>query len=82
MIAVFLYDQSLSCILEGRRTTDWFEVRSGVKQGCVMSGFIFVIVIFWVMKETLDKRRLHWNLTAVLEDLDYADDIALLARRH
>ena len=56
---------------------------SGVKQGCVMSGFIFVIVIDWVMRNTLDKRRgLRWNLTTVLEDLDYADDIALLASRH
>ena len=78
-----LYDQSSSCILEGNRTSDWFEVRSGVKQGCVMSGFIFVIVIDWVMRNTLDKRRgLRWNLTTVLEDLDYADDIALLASRH
>ena len=48
-----------------------------------MSGFIFVIVIDWVMRNTLDKRRgLRWNLTTVLEDLDYADDIALLASRH
>ena len=37
-----LYDQSSSCILEGRGTSDWFEVRSGVKQGCVMSGFILI----------------------------------------
>jgi len=77
------YDQKLSCILEGRRRSDWFKVRSGVKQGCVMSGFIFVIVIAWVIRKTFDKRReLRWNLTTVLEDLDYADDIALLARRH
>ena len=35
------------------------------------------------MSNTLDKRRgLRWNLTIVLEDLDYADDIALLASRH
>ena len=56
MIRRNLYDQSSSCILEGRRTSDWFKVRSGVKQGCVMSGFIFVIVIDWVMRKTLDKR--------------------------
>ena len=78
-----LYDKSVSCILEGRRTSDWFEVRSRVKQGCVMSGLIFVIVIDWVTRKTLDNRRgLRWNLTTVLEDLDYADDIALLASKH
>lgn len=47
-----------------------------------MSGFIFVIVIDWVMRNTLDKRRgLRWNVTTALEDLDYADEIALLASR-
>jgi len=76
-------DQNLSCIFAGRRTSDWFEVRSRVKQGCVMSGLIFVIVIDWVTRKTLDNRRgLRWNLTTVLEDLDYADDIALLASKH
>ena len=48
-----------------------------------MPGLIFVIVIDWDMRKTLDKReRLCWNLTNDPEDLDYADDIALLASRH
>jgi len=47
-----------------------------------MSGFIFVTVTDWVMRKTLDKRGLRWDLTAVLEELDYVDDIALLASRH
>lgn len=35
------------------------------------------------MENTLDKRRgLAWNLTTVQDDLDYTDDIALLASRH
>jgi len=52
-----LYDQSLRNILEGRRTSDWFEVRSGVKQDCVMFGYIFVIVIDWLMRNTRQKKR-------------------------
>jgi len=28
------------------------------------------------------RRGIRWALTSVLEDLDYADDIALLAHRH
>ena len=39
-----------------RKTSDWFEVRGGVKQGCVMSGFTFIIVIDWVMRKMLGKR--------------------------
>ncbi len=52
-----LYDHSSSCVLEGKQTSDWFEVRSGVNQGRDMSGLIFVIVFDWVMRNTLDKRR-------------------------
>lgn len=47
-----------------------------------MSGFIFIIVIDWVMRKTFDKTRSqHGNLTTVLEDVDYANDITLLASR-
>lgn len=79
-----LYDQSSSCILKGKRTSDWFEVRSDVKRGCVMSGFTFMIVIDWAMRNMLDKTKglLRWNLATVLEDLDYVDGIALLASRY
>ena len=29
---------------------DWFDVKSGVKQGCNMSGFLFLLVVDWVIK--------------------------------
>lgn len=48
-----------------------------------MCGFIFIIMIDWVMKKTLDKRRgLLWNLTTVPEDLNYVDIITLLSSIH
>jgi len=65
------------------RTSDWFPVETGVKQGCVMSGFLFNIIIDWVMRNITNARRgLWWKFTTVLEDLDYAHDIALLSSRH
>ena len=68
-------------VVYGRVTSDWFMIKSGVKQGCVMSGFLFLLclALHWVMrKATADKRRgIRWNLTTALEDLDFADDIAL-----
>ena len=43
-----------------------------------MSGLLFNIIIDWVMRNTTNARRgLRWKFTTVLEDLDYADDIAL-----
>ena len=58
-------------------TSDWFMIKYGVKQGCVMSGFLFLLCLHWVMRKTrAGKRRgIRWNFTTVLEDLDFADDI-------
>ena len=66
-------------VVEVNVTSDWFMIKSGVKQGCVMSGFLFLLCLDWVMrKATADKRRgIRWNFTTVLEDLDFADDITL-----
>ena len=75
-----LYDRSTCCIAESGWTSDWFPVETGVKQGCIMSGFLFNITIDWIMKKTLDERPgLWWQLITVLEDLDYAEEIALLS---
>ena len=49
-----------------------------------MSGFLFLLSIDWVMNRTTEGRRtgIRWKLTSVLEDLDFADDIALLSSRY
>jgi len=46
-----------------------------------MSDFLFVIVINWVMNKTVESKRngIRWKLTATLDDLDFADDLALLS---
>ena len=46
-----------------------------------MSVLLFNIVIVWVLSQATEDRRrgIHWMLSTVLEDLDYADDIALLS---
>ena len=58
-----------------------FKVKTGVRQGCVISPVIFLIVMGWVMRRsTADKPRgLLWGLTAHLKDCDYEDDITLLS---
>ena len=50
-----------------------------MKQGCLLSGLLFVIVIDWLMIETTARRDtgVAWLEDEVLEDLDYADDLAL-----
>jgi hypothetical protein len=78
-----LYTDSCSCVVEGSRSSEWFEVKSGVRQGCAMSGFIFVLVMDWIMKNTNNQKRgIRWNFTTILEDLDYADDLVLISSRY
>ena len=61
-----------------------FPVLSGVRQGCVMSALLFNITIDWVMRQTTqDKNRgIRWKLFTNLNDLDFADDLALLSHTH
>ena len=78
-----VYEDFECAVIDGSETSDWFKIKSGVKQGCVMSGFLFLLALDWNMKRTTaDKRRgIRWNFTTVLEDFEFADDIALLSSR-
>ena len=46
-----------------------------------MSGFLFLIVMDWIMRRTVTKGKnsIRWRLTTKLDDLDFADDVALLS---
>ena len=76
-----LYKDFQCSVIDENETTEWFPVMTGVKQGCCMSGFLFLLVIDWVMRKTVDGERtgIRWNFTNMLEDLDFADDLALLS---
>ncbi|KAI4883820.1 hypothetical protein NFI96_002543 [Prochilodus magdalenae] len=76
-----LYEDFQCSVIVDNETTDWFPVITGVKQGCCMSGFLFFLVIDWVMRKTVEGERtgIRWNFISMLEDLDFADDIALLS---
>ena len=78
-----MYSNFECAVVEEGETTEWFQVQSGVKQVCTMSGFLFLLSIDWVMNRTTEGRRtgIRWKLTSVLEDLDFADGIALLSSR-
>ncbi|VDP83735.1 unnamed protein product, partial [Schistosoma mattheei] len=72
----------LNCkIVHGEESTKSFEVKTGVSQGCLLSPFLFLLVIDWIMKTSTSegKRGIQWTARMQLNDLDFADDLALLS---
>ena len=72
------------CSEHGGQQSEWFQIKSGVRQGCVISPLLFLVAIDWVMKTaTSDKPRgIVWNSFERLEDEDFADDIALVSHSY
>ena len=45
-------------VVDGSVTSERFMIKSGVQQGCVMSGILFLLCLDWVMRKAkADKRR-------------------------
>ena len=83
-----LYGDFKSQVICDTELTDAFNVTTGVKQGCILSSFLFILAMDWIMKNSIDEhgRGIRWTATMVtttiLEDLDFADDIALMSHHH
>ena len=73
-----------SRILHGGDMSKSFNVQTGVRQRCLLSSFLFLLAIDWVMRETTNGERngIQWTLFDQLDDLDFADDLALLSHNH
>ena len=74
--------EGLKCrVIHKGQPTEAFQVRTGVRQGCLLSPFLFLLAIDWVMKTSTSEKRngIQWTLLSQLDDLDFADDLALLS---
>ena len=57
-----------------------FTVTTGVRQICILSPLLFLMVINWVSKTAYkEPKGIQWTLQTRLEDLDFADDICMLS---
>jgi len=76
--------QGFTCqVLHGGTMTEHIEVKTGVRQGCLLSPLLFLVLLDWLSNNAYEGKRLglQWSLTQRLEDLDYADDLCLLIHR-
>ncbi|VDP32583.1 unnamed protein product [Schistosoma curassoni] len=75
------YDELNCKILHGGQLTKSFKVKTGVRQGCLLSPFLFLLVIDWVMKTSSSEGKygMQWTARMQLNDLDFEDDLALLS---
>ena len=82
-IIKMLYQEFNAKVICGQELSGTFKINTGVKQGCILSPFLFCLAIDWVMKESLEgnKTGIQWTFNETLEDLDFADDVVLLSQR-
>lgn len=68
-------------VIHEGQLTDAFCVQTGVRQGFLLSPFLFLLAMDWMMKQsTADKKNgIQWTMWTQLNDLDFADDLALLS---
>jgi len=77
-----LYDKSVSCVGANGLQSTWFEIMSGVRQGCIMSPDSFATGMDYLLE-----RSVGIGMNGVsfgdhsYTDLDFADDVFLHARR-
>ncbi|VDP44758.1 unnamed protein product, partial [Schistosoma margrebowiei] len=76
------YDGLHCKIVHGGQVTKSFGMKTGVRQSYLLSPFLFLLAIDWIMKTSTceGKRGIQWTSRMQLDDLDFADDLALLSQ--
>ena len=76
-----LYAGQEATVRTGRGTTDWFQIRKGVRQGCIFSPCLFNLNAEYVMKNAgLDEAQAGIKIAGRnINNLRYADDTTLMA---
>ncbi|KAI8518905.1 hypothetical protein Bbelb_021620 [Branchiostoma belcheri] len=81
IIALFqlLYSDAESCVRVNDKNSDWFQINSGVRQGCVAAPDLFNCVVDYLMSKVSECVPGVSFGGYSLADLEYADDTTLLA---
>ena len=76
-----LYAGQKATVRTGHRSTDWFQIGKGVRQGCILSPCLFNLYAEYIMRNTgLDEAQAGIKIAARnINNLRYADDTILIA---
>ena len=76
-----LYAGQEATVRPGHGTTDWFQIRERVCQGCILSPCLFNLYAEYIMRNSgLDEAQAGIKIVGRnINNLRYADDTALMA---
>ena len=76
-----LYASQEGTVRTGHGTTDWFQIRKGVHQGCVLSPCLFNLHAEYIMRNAgLEEAQAGIKIVGRnINNLRYADDTTLMA---
>ena len=75
------YEKCTCRVIHNGVLSELIEMLIGVRQECLLSPLLFLLCFDWIMRQTTGTNRdgIQCTLITQLEDLVFADDIALLS---
>jgi hypothetical protein len=75
-----IYGKSMSAIKMDKKITEYFQTKTGVRQGCILSPYLFNLVLEAIMNTSLKNTEVGIKVAGTqMNNLRFADDIGLLA---
>ena len=75
-----LYVGQEATVRTGHGTTDWFQIRKGVRQGCILSPSLFNFYAEYMRNAGLEEAQAGTKIAGKnINNLRYADDTILMA---
>ena len=75
-----MYENNIAVVKVGNEVSSWFCIKSGVKQSCVLSPFIWIILLDYILRSTrkaMGDHGIKWRGKTPLH-LYYAGDLSIL----
>ena len=75
-----LYAGQEAKVRTGHGTTDWFQIRKGIRQGCILSPCLFILYAEYIMRNAGQKEAQARIKIAKknINNLRYADDTSFM----